>query len=131
MTTSETPRQPAISPEQLDSIRENCEGLDPADRAALAEVVLGEHHDEFVVDRFSNLAPEVRDVAMRAIMDSLPLNGRIPYPIFAAIARLGVLCSVEVVPLRVGPEGKTQVLLTQRPAGDEWWPNQWHVPGAM
>ncbi len=41
-----------------------------------------------------------------------------------------VLPTVELVPLRTNPDtGQTEVLLTQRPAGDIW-AGEWHVPGA-
>lgn len=56
--------------------------------------------------------------------------GRLPYPLFMEIARLAVLGTVEMVPLRTTPEGKTEVLLTQRPKGDVW-AGQWHVPGTV
>lgn len=55
--------------------------------------------------------------------------GRQPYELFLEIARLAVLSSVEMVPVRMH-DGKPQVLLTQRPE-DDVWSKQWHVPGTI
>lgn len=56
--------------------------------------------------------------------------GFLPLEIFLEMARLNVLTSVEVIPLKVNGYDKTQVLLTQRPEGDIW-EGQWHAPGSM
>jgi len=55
--------------------------------------------------------------------------GRYPLELFKEFARLNVLASVEVIPLR-WHEGKVQVLLMKRPKGDVW-EDQWHAPGTM
>jgi hypothetical protein len=57
-------------------------------------------------------------------------EGRQPYELFLEIARLAVMGSVEMVPLRTTAAGKTEVLLTQRPENDVW-AEQWHVPGTI
>lgn len=56
--------------------------------------------------------------------------GELPAELFYAISRLMVLCAVEVVPLRMA-NGTCEVLLTQRPPTDPYWPNQWHNPGSI
>src|SRR5580704_17304344 len=53
-----------------------------------------------------------------------------PYPIFEQIARIVVLPIVELIPLRMH-NGTLQVLLIQRAADDEYWPNLWHTPGTV
>ncbi len=58
--------------------------------------------------------------------------GRQPLEIFIELARLVVLPTLEIIPLRKNPEtGKTEVLMTKRPATDPWWPNLWHNPGTV
>lgn len=56
--------------------------------------------------------------------------GRQPLPLFAQLGRLTVLSTVEIIPLRAKSAG-LEVLLAQRPEADLWWPNQWHLPGAV
>lgn len=51
--------------------------------------------------------------------------------IFEQTARLNVMSTVEMAPLRKTSEGKTQILLTQRAADDPFWPNEWHIPGTF
>jgi hypothetical protein len=56
--------------------------------------------------------------------------GYLPESLFFEISRLGVLTAIEVVPVRmVG--GTCEVLLTQRPSTDLYWPNLWHNPGTI
>jgi ADP-ribose pyrophosphatase YjhB (NUDIX family) len=62
-------------------------------------------------------------------LEGLP-TGRQDYKLFLQFARLNVLGSVEVVPLRVTSDDKTQVLMTPRPEGDPW-AGMWHVPGTI
>ena len=57
--------------------------------------------------------------------------GTIPKDIFEALMNLMVVCTVEMVPIRVSGNGKLQVLLTQRPDDDPIWPGDWHVPGVV
>lgn len=56
--------------------------------------------------------------------------GKLAYPVFLQAARLLTQATVEMVPLRRNAMGKTEVLLTQRPAGD-LWEHKWHVPGTI
>lgn len=55
--------------------------------------------------------------------------GRQPLDLFTQFARLTVMSTVELIAFDSNPPGNTQVLLTQRPSDDPWWPNMWHVPG--
>lgn len=75
-------------------------------------------------------------VEHRAAMAAAYLNGleagRQPLELFTQLARLTVISTVELVPLRSNPDtDATEVLLLQRPNTDDWWPNQWHVPGTV
>jgi hypothetical protein len=56
--------------------------------------------------------------------------GKLPQDVFLQFARLMVVPVIELVPLRLTSEGKVEVLLVQRPAGDTW-DGQWHVPGTV
>jgi hypothetical protein len=58
--------------------------------------------------------------------------GYLPKSIFDEIARIWVIPTLEIIPLRLSPEtNKVQVLLTQRPQDDNWWPDEWHNPGSV
>lgn len=57
--------------------------------------------------------------------------GRQPLSLFTQMARLSVQSTVEVVPLRKTTNSTPDVLLAMRDAADPWWPNQWHLPGAV
>jgi len=58
--------------------------------------------------------------------------GFTPKPIFDELSRISVLPCAEFIPVRLSPiTGKPQVLLTQRPADDKWWPGVWHNPGTV
>ena len=59
--------------------------------------------------------------------------GLIPYELFVPMAKLMVMHTVEVGFVKPsGTDGRrAQVLLTQRPATDEFWANQWHIPGSI
>jgi hypothetical protein len=52
-----------------------------------------------------------------------------PFPLFKEFCRLTVLVTLEVAPLRIRKGHPPEVLLTQRPGSDPWWPGQWHLPG--
>lgn len=56
--------------------------------------------------------------------------GRQPYSLFREAARIFALSAVELIALREGEKG-LEVLLTQRPEDDEFWPLEWHVPGSV
>lgn len=60
-------------------------------------------------------------------LQSLEL-GAVSTKLFNELARIMVVSTIEMVPLRVSEEGKTQVFLTPRPE-DDVWAGQWHVPG--
>lgn len=58
--------------------------------------------------------------------------GRLPLPVFQQVARLVVLPTIEYMPMRRSPvSGAVEVLLTQRPPTDPWWPGLWHNPGTV
>lgn len=65
-----------------------------------------------------------------AYFASLEQDELIPYDVFHVLAKRLTQATVEMVPVRTTTEGKAQVLLTQRPAGDPW-EHQWHVPGTI
>lgn len=58
---------------------------------------------------------------------------RLPFGIFVPIAKLMVMHTVEVGFVKPSAEDTERplVLLTQRPASDVFWPNQWHIPGSV
>lgn len=58
---------------------------------------------------------------------------RLPFDIFVPVAKLMVMHTVEVgfVKPSTKDEERPLVLLTQRPANDVFWPNQWHIPGSV
>jgi hypothetical protein len=60
-------------------------------------------------------------------------SGLLPYDIFVPVGRLVVLNTVEVGFVKSSPtdERRAQVLLTQRPETDQFWANQWHIPGSI
>lgn len=64
-----------------------------------------------------------------SFLEQVP-QGHLPYELFLQIARLGVLGTVELVPLRRAQDNTTEVLLLKRPQKDIW-SNQWHVPGTV
>lgn len=78
----------------------------------------------------AQLSPEQQKAVLIDMIKELP-EGRKDYDVFLALAEKMVLTCIEVTPLRTNPKtGKTEVLLTQRPEGDQW-AGQWHVPGAV
>lgn len=57
---------------------------------------------------------------------------RLPFGIFVPVASLMVMHTVEIGFVKPQSDTSTgQVLLTQRPASDRFWPNQWHIPGSI
>ena len=76
---------------------------------------------------FSNEA-ELRAMEIARLLSSLE-PGILPEPVFHQVARLSVLSIVELVPLRSAAGGQTEVLLTQRPLTDHFWPGMLHSPG--
>ncbi|MDB5166507.1 MAG: hypothetical protein JWM37_579 [Candidatus Saccharibacteria bacterium] len=74
--------------------------------------------------------PTAEDIqAAAAVLNKLE-PGYLPPEIFFAVARLCVLTTVEMVPLRMR-NGRVEVLLTRRPADDPNWPDMLHVPGTI
>jgi quercetin dioxygenase-like cupin family protein len=57
--------------------------------------------------------------------------GFLPFGIFHEVSRLVATPIIEVVPLRISPDGKIEVLLLRREADDPVWPGQLHVPGTV
>lgn len=57
-------------------------------------------------------------------------KGYIPREIFYEIAERMVLPTIELALLRQ-VEGRLEILLTQRPEDDRYWPGQWHIPGSI
>lgn len=78
-----------------------------------------------------DLTPEQTEAVAANYLASLE-PGALPFPTFIQIARLAVLNTLEVGFVKPFEEqGNTRVLLTQRPSTDKFWPNQWHIPGAV
>ena len=71
---------------------------------------------------------ERRTMEIARLLSSLE-PGILPEPVFHQVARLSVLSIVELVPLRSTAGGQTEVLLTQRPITDHYWPGMFHTPG--
>jgi len=69
------------------------------------------------------------DDEVLAYLDTIE-PGRFPLPVFNALAKRLTQATVELVPIRTTEDGKTEVLLTQRPAGDPW-EHEWHTPGTI
>ena len=69
-----------------------------------------------------------------ALLERIPA-GFLPFPIFRQIARLAVFSIVEVVPLRVAPNGEIEILLLKRGEEKQDWPELWpgilHTPGTV
>jgi len=64
------------------------------------------------------------------VVNRLP-KGFLPLEIFLAVAAKTVTPTVDLVPIRKNQKGELEVLLVQRPEDDPYWPNEWHVPGAI
>lgn len=80
----------------------------------------------------SHLTTQEREAIAVDYLKSLE-TGFLPEEIFTQMARLAVINTVEVGFVRPIYEigQPQQVLLTQRPSTDKFWPNQWHVPGSV
>ena len=77
-------------------------------------------------------AEEAESVANRAAnLLSMLEPGRQPGRLFRQLARLMVINTVELVPIRQTRKGLLEVLLLQRAENDPFWPGQWHIPGAV
>lgn len=76
-----------------------------------------------------HLTPQQRAEAAAVLLEELQ-PGRQPFGLFKQFARLTFMSTAELTPVRTNDSGETEVLLTQRPADDTWWPNQWHLAGS-
>ena len=56
--------------------------------------------------------------------------GYLPFNIFAAVSRLVVTATAEVIPFRKGNNG-LEVLLIERPKSDPFWGGLYHFPGSV
>lgn len=70
---------------------------------------------------------EINDAV--AVIRRLP-QGFLPKQLFYAIAEKTVTSTVEMMVLRSN-DGIVEILLTQRPSDDLYWPNAWHIPGTV
>jgi hypothetical protein len=64
------------------------------------------------------------------VLNRLP-KGFLPHSLFIAVAAKVTMPTMELVPVRWNKDGEVEVLLTQRPDDDPYWPNQWHMPGTV
>lgn len=64
-----------------------------------------------------------------SVIGRLP-KGRLPYPLFIAIASKIVTPTVELVIINKS-KGKDEIILARRTSDDEHWPGQWHIPGTV
>jgi len=58
-------------------------------------------------------------------------KGFLPEELFLAVAEKVTMPTMEVAPVRRTANDRVEVLLTQRPANDPYWPNGWHIPGTV
>jgi hypothetical protein len=58
-------------------------------------------------------------------------KGFLPFDLFIAFASKVVMPTMELLPVRRSESGDIEVLLTQRPGDDPYWPNEWHIPGTV
>ncbi len=75
-------------------------------------------------------SPSPKEIEWAANTLSRLPRGFLPLSIFHEVTRLVVTPTVELAPLRE-KDGALQVLLTQRPDDDKYWPGEWHIPGAV
>lgn len=71
---------------------------------------------------------EIKQAA--SVINRLP-KGFLPFDLFIAIASKVTVPTMELAPIRRGKNGDIEVLLTQRPADDPYWPDEWHMPGTV
>jgi hypothetical protein len=75
------------------------------------------------------LAPEQHAEIAAAHLGRLQ-PGRQPLTLFSELARLVVLPTIEIIPLRQ-VNGQPEVLMAKRPDNDRYWPSLWHLPGVV
>lgn len=80
----------------------------------------------------SKLSPQETEAIAVNYLKSLE-TGFLPKNVFFEVARLAVMNTVEIGFVRPIEEidQPQKILLTQRPSTDEFWPNQWHIPGSV
>lgn len=64
------------------------------------------------------------------VLNRVP-KGFLPQALFIAVAAKVTMPTMELVPVRQNQNGDVEVLLTQRPNDDPYWPSQWHMPGTI
>lgn len=64
------------------------------------------------------------------VINKLP-KGYLPFDLFIAVAAKVTVPTMEVAALRRAGNGNVEVLLTQRPADDPYWPSGWHLTGTV
>ncbi|QHN43320.1 hypothetical protein GII36_05740 [Candidatus Mycosynbacter amalyticus] len=62
-------------------------------------------------------------------LNRLP-RGYLPFDLFIAVSAKITQPSYELLAIRVN-QGITEVLLTQRPKDDPFWPGEWHMTGTI
>jgi hypothetical protein len=68
--------------------------------------------------------------ALTALCLSQYEPGFLPLSVFKEWARIGVLSTVEVIPLMHDEtDNRTKVIVTRRPESNDWWSGKLHVPG--
>ncbi len=84
---------------------------------------------------FPQISPEQEQVIAANYLARLAEQqpDRLPFEIFLPVAKLMVMHTVEVGFVKPSDENEENalVLLTQRPATDKFWANQWHIPGSV
>lgn len=75
--------------------------------------------------------PSKEDTAFAADVLIRSPKGFLPFELFLAVAARVTTPTMELAPLRQKNNGALEILLTQRPADDPYWPNGWHMPGTV
>jgi hypothetical protein len=63
------------------------------------------------------------------VIGSYHKSGRLPLPLFSAVAKVVVMSPVDLV-LFTHHEG-LKVIVAQRSSTDSYWPSNWHIPGKI
>lgn len=87
------------------------------------------------IEKLPNLTEQQQRLIAAKYLQGLAVaeSGLLPYDIFVSIGKLMVLNTVEVGFVRPSPsdERRARVLLLRRPETDQFWANQWHIPGSI
>lgn len=81
--------------------------------------------------RSSRNIPSQEDIAFASDVLIRSPKGFLPFELFLAVAARVTTPTMELAPLRQNDDGTLEILLTQRPATDPYWPNGWHMPGTV